>query len=134
MPLTTGRSNKLLTALLLGAAAAFATTAAAGAPEAGRAATDLGHMADGRYFGAVISDARGASQADVRITVTRVGPNRVRIASDYPRLPAFEARLTRALDTIQNADGDEVFLLDLSQNPHSLHVTVDDASWAGARE
>ena len=117
-----------------GAAATPGVALAAGAPEPARARTDLAHMAEGNYFGAVISDARGSSQSDVRITVTRIGPNRVRIASDYSRLPPFEARLTRAMDTIQNADGDEVFLLDLARSPHSLHVTVDDASWAGTRE
>jgi hypothetical protein len=135
MPVTTPSVKPLLAALLVGAASALAPAgAAAGAPETARQAADLAHMAEGNYFGAVISDARGSSQSDVRITVTRIGPNRVRIASDYPRLPAFEARLTRAMDTVQNADGDEVFLLDLAQNPHSLHVTVDDASWAGTRE
>jgi hypothetical protein len=135
MPVTARSVKPLLAALLVGAASALAPAAgASGAPEAGRAPTDLAHMAEGNYFGAVISDARGSSQSDVRITVTRIGPNRVRIASDYPRLPAFEARLTRAMDTIQNVDGDEVFLLDLAQDPHSLHVTVDDASWAGTRE
>lgn len=135
MPTARRKGYALIAALL--AAAAAATTAgsvSAAAPEPARQATDLAHMAEGNYFGAVISDARGSSQSDVRITVTRIGPNRVRIASDYPRLPAFEARLTRAMDTIQNADGDEVFLLDLAQNPHSLHITVDDASWHGARD
>lgn len=133
-----GRSLRLrptLAAIFLAAAAALAAGAAAApAPEPARAATDLAHMAEGSYFGDVVSDARGSSRSGVRITVTRIGPDRVRIAADYPRLPAFEAALTRAMDTIQNADGDEVFLLDLAQSPHSLHVTVDDAAWHGARE
>lgn len=95
---------------------------------------DLADIAQGSYFGDVISDARGSSRSDVRITVEKIGPNRVRISADYPRLRTFEASLTRAMDTIQNRGGDEVFLLDLSRSPHSLHVTVDDASWAGARQ
>ncbi len=91
-------------------------------------------IAAGNYFGEIISDTRGSSRSGVRITVTKIGPNRIRISADYPRLPSFEAGLTRAMDTIQNASGDQVFLLDLSNNPPSLHVTVDDASWAGTRQ
>ena len=56
------------------------------------------------------------------------------MTSDYARLPAFTTSLTRAMDTIQNADGDALFLLDLSKSPRSLMVTVDDASWAGPKE
>lgn len=95
---------------------------------------DLADAAQGTYFGDVISDARGSSRSNVRVTVTKIGPNRVRITSDYRRLPPFEARLTRAMDTIQNVGGLEVFLLDGSRSPASLHITVDDASWAGTRE
>ena len=95
---------------------------------------DLADLAQGSYFGDVISDARGASRSDVRITVAKIGSNKVRISSDYPRLPPFTAALTRAMQTIQNAGGSEVFLLDLSKHPTSLDVTVDDASWSGAKE
>ncbi len=98
------------------------------------APADLADVAQGTYFGNVMSDARGSSRSDVRITVTKTGRNQVRISSDYDRLPVFTATLTRALDTIQNVDGSEVFLLDLSRRPHALNVTVDDASWAGTRE
>ena len=119
----------------------LAALALAGPGEAQRTAPlaraerpDLGHVAAGSYSGDVISDARGSSRSNVRITVTRTGPNRVRITSDYRRLPAFAATLTQAMQTIQNASGDEVFLLDLSRTPHTLHVTVDDASWAGTRD
>ena len=95
---------------------------------------DFADTAAGSYFGDVISDARGSSRSNVRIMVAKVGPNRVRVTSDYPRLPAFTVSLTRAMSTIQNADGGAVFLLDLSKTPHSLMVTVADASWSGARE
>jgi hypothetical protein len=123
--------------LLAALAAAFLVPAAAPAAP-GRAAPvprqDLADAAQGSYFGDVISDARGASRSNVRIVVARVGPNRVRVTSDYPRLPAFTVPLTRAMSTIQNASGSEVFLLDLSRTPHSLMVTVADASWAGTKE
>jgi hypothetical protein len=95
---------------------------------------DLADVAAGIYSGDVVSDARGSSQSNVRITVTKIGPNKVQISSDYSRLPTFAATLTRAMHTIQNRTGDEVFLLDLSQTPASLQITVDDASWAGVRK
>jgi hypothetical protein len=95
---------------------------------------DLADTAQGSYFGDVISDARGASRSDVRFTVTKIGPNKVRVTSDYARLPPFTATLTRAMSTIQNAGGPEVFLLDLSKTPATLMVTVADASWSGHRE
>jgi hypothetical protein len=91
-------------------------------------------MAEGSYLGDVISDARGPSRSGVRITVAKAGPNRVRVSADYARLPAFTVQLTRAMDTLQNSGGAEVFLLDLSKSPRTLMVTVDDASWAGTRE
>ena len=94
---------------------------------------DLADVAQGMYHGDVISDARGSSRSDVMITVTKTGPNTVRVTSDYPRLPAFTAKLTRAMHTIQNAGDSEVFLLDTSKSPPGLDVTVDDASWSGAK-
>jgi hypothetical protein len=98
------------------------------------ARADYADMAKGSYFGDVISDARGASRSGVRLVVVKIGPNQVRVTSDYARLPAFTARLSRAMDTLQNVGGDAVFLLDLSKSPRTLMVTVDDASWAGSKE
>ncbi len=118
--------------LLAPLAAALLLPAAAPAAPAARA--DLADVAQGSYFGDVISDARGASRSGVRITVARIGPNKVRVTSDYPRLPPFTASLSRAMSTIQNISGAEVFLLDTAKSPPSLMVTVADASWAGAKE
>ena len=88
--------RRILAALLPAAAAVLAIggpSAAAQGP--GRTVkpvrADLADLAAGRYFGDVISDARGSSRSDVRITVTKIGPNKVQIASDYPRLPSFTA-------------------------------------------
>src|SRR6185295_4201910 len=61
---------------------------------------DLGDVAEGTYEGSVISDSKGASREDVTLTLTRTGPNKVRITSDYPRLPVVEVSLVRALDKI----------------------------------
>lgn len=118
--------------LLVAVAAPGSAQRAGGMVKAARA--DFADMAKGSYVGDVISDARGESRSGVRITVAKTGPNQVRISFDYARLPAFTARLTRAMDTIQNVGGDAVFLLDLSKSPRALMVTVDDASWAGARQ
>lgn len=98
---------------------------------------DLADTAAGVYHGDVISDARGSSQSDVTISVDKTGPNTVRVTSDYERLPEFTTRLTRAMQTIQNTGSTpqlQVFLLDLSKNPRTLMVTVDDASWAGLKQ
>jgi hypothetical protein len=119
---------------------AVAAMPGAAAPKAGASRpaphrpADLADIAQGSYFGDVISDARGASRSDVRLTVTKIGPNKVRITSDYARLPPFTASLARAMQTIQNAGGSEVFLLDLSKAPPSLDVTVADASWSGTKQ
>ncbi len=118
--------------LLAGLAGPAPAQRAGGTVSAARA--DLAHMASGSYYGDVISDARGPSRAGVRLTVVRAGANQVRVTSDHPRLPAFTARLARAKDSLHNVGGEAVFRLDLSKAPRILTVTVDDASWAGAKE
>lgn len=107
---------------------------AVGAPAPATRPADLADQVAGNYRGDVISDARGSSRSEVRIIVTKIGPNRVRIASDYPRLPSFEAALGRYMSSIQNVGGDQVFLYDTGKTPPSLDITVDDASWSGTRE
>jgi hypothetical protein len=92
---------------------------------------DLADYAKGEYDGDVISDSQGSSHSGVHITVTKIAPSTVKVSSDYPRLPTFTAKLTRAMQTIQNAGGSEVFLLDLNKVPHSLDVTAGGASWSG---
>ena len=121
-------------AACLCAAAALSALPQPATSQSRPAARDLAEIAAGTYSGDVISDARGASRSGVRIIVVKIAPNRIRVSADYPRLPSFEAGLTRAMDTIQNVSGDQVFLLDLSRTPHGLNVTVDDASWAGTRQ
>ena len=130
--------GRALAAFALTLAGAAALPAPAQGQRAGgmvrSARADFADMAAGRYFGDVISDARGSSRSAVRVTVSKIGPNRVHVSADYARLPVFTAQLTRAMDTLQNVGGSAVFLLDLSKNPRTLMVTVDGASWAGARE
>jgi hypothetical protein len=93
---------------------------------------DLADTVKGEYFGDIISDSRGSSQSDVTVTVTKAGPNTVKVAASE-RLPTFTVHLTRAMQTIQQSNGDNVFLVDQSKSPWSLDVTVDGASWSGAK-
>lgn len=131
-------SRLVVSGLALAATLAALSTAQARPPRHPPVRPDLADAAAGEYDGDVISDARGESRAGVHISVTRTGPNTVQVRSDYSRLPTFTTKLTRAMQTIQNtgqggAGGNVVFLLDLSKSPRGLDVTVDDASWSGAR-
>jgi hypothetical protein len=119
------------------AAAAFAVPllGAGAAPRRAPAPRpDLATQVAGTYLGDVVSDARGSSREGVRIVVTRIGPNRVHVAPDYPRLPPFDAALGRYMQTIQNVGGRQVFLYEFGKAPPTLSITDDDASWAGRRE
>ncbi|HET6525273.1 hypothetical protein [Sphingopyxis sp.] len=116
-------------ALLLPAGPALAET-----PKAAPARkADLADRVAGTYKGDVISDARGSSRGDVTITVTRTGPNKVEVKSDYPRIPTVTIPLEKAMDAILAASGPSVFLLDTVRSPDRLDLTIDDASWSGAR-
>jgi hypothetical protein len=120
---------------ILGALLACSLVVApASAKTAAKKKPDLADLAAGTYHGDVISDSRGSSQSDVTITVTKVAPNTVSVASSYDRLPAFTTRLTRAMQTIQQVGTAQVFLLDLSKSPRHLDITDDDASWSGDRQ
>ena len=95
---------------------------------------DLADAAEGTYFGDVISDSKGSSKSDVTVTVTRIGANRVRVTSDYPRLPVVEVALTGAMGRILNRGGDTNFLLDRSKGDARLDVSfLSEVSWQGTR-
>lgn len=120
----------------------FAAAVALLLPAAGHAGTtpanaphkaDLADRVAGSYAGDVISDARGSSKSGVTITVTRVGPNKVEIKSDYARIPTVTIALEKAMDAILAANGPHVFLLDTVRSPDRLDLTIDDASWSGTR-
>ena len=93
---------------------------------------DLADAVAGTYAGDVISHSRRSSRSDVTLTVTRTGPNTVQVTSDYPRLPVITVPLTTAMNTIQAARGDSVFLYDRDkkQLDVSFHMEV---SWSGVR-
>jgi len=95
---------------------------------------DLADIAQGVYAGDVISDSRGASKSDVSLTVTRIDVDKVRITSDYARLPSIDVPLQLAMDRIVSRTGDSPFVLDRSKNPPQLDVSFhNEVSWSGAR-
>ncbi|MBL0915240.1 MAG: hypothetical protein IBJ13_06925 [Sphingopyxis sp.] len=116
-------------AALLLPVAAYAETKPASAPHK----ADLADRVAGTYKGAVASDARGSSKDNVTITVTRIGPNKVEIKSDYARIPTVTIPLEKAMDAILAASGPSVFLLDTVRSPDRLDLSIDDASWYGTR-
>jgi hypothetical protein len=93
---------------------------------------DLGDAAEGTYAGDVISDSKGSSKSGVTLTITRSGPNRVRIRSDYARLPEVDVPLTSAMGKIVQQRGDTAFVLDRAKS--RLDVSFhNEVSWAGER-
>lgn len=125
--------RKLLFVVLCSAIAATSSVDAEARSSRAAPRVDLADLVTGTYDGDVISDSRGSSRSGVTITVARISPGTVRVSSSYARLPAFTVRLTRAMQTIQQANGDTVFLVDQAKRPWSLDVTVDGASWSGAK-
>ncbi|MBN8845415.1 MAG: hypothetical protein J0H88_19425 [Sphingomonadales bacterium] len=118
-----------LAAALLLPVTAQAETKPAAAPRK----LDLADQVAGTYKGAVASDARGSSKNNVTITVTRVGPNKVEVKSDYARIPTVTIPLEKAMDAILAASGPYTFLLDTVRSPDRLDLSIDDASWYGTR-
>ncbi|MFT3965663.1 MAG: hypothetical protein QM690_07265 [Sphingobium sp.] len=119
--------------ILLMAAALLTVQAATAAPPARK--PDLADMLAGSYAGDVISDSKGSSHDGVTLTLARIGPNEVRITSDYPRLPVIAVKLVRVMNTIQAEGGDSVFLYDQGKAPPRLDVSFhNEVSWSGGRE
>ena len=93
---------------------------------------DLADFVEGQYVGDVVSDSRGSSQSGVNLTVTRVAKNRVQIMSDYPRLPVVEVALTQAMQSIVQANGNTVFVINRSRDARRLDVSFNnEVSWSG---
>jgi hypothetical protein len=137
MALSMGRDSMVLRRSFLSGGAAGLAASSCGFGEAFAQAAkprpDLADVAAGVYDGDVISDARGSSRSDVRVTVVKSGPNAISVTASYRRMPPFTVRLTRAMNTVQQVGTSVVFLLNLSQSPHRLDITVDNASWSGSR-
>jgi hypothetical protein len=96
---------------------------------------DLADLAEGSYYGNVISDSKGSSYSNVTVMVTRIGKNLVRINSDYSRLPVVEVPLTQAMGKILNASGASTFVLDRSKAPAGLDISfLNEVSWSGTQQ
>lgn len=105
---------------------------AGGGAQAKEHKPDLADAVAGAWSGDVISDSQGSSRQNVTLTLTRVGPNTVRIDSDYPRLPVITVVLEKAMSAIVNRTGDTAFAFDTLKG----HLDVsfhNEVSWAGER-
>jgi hypothetical protein len=123
-------------AVALGLAVYWGLTAADHKPAAieTKSPVDLAELAVGVYHGNVVSDAKGGSRSDVTVTVTQVGPRKVRITSDYPRLGEVEIELDRVGNTIQGAGASALFLLELEKNPPQLNYNPNgEVAYVGQR-
>ena len=126
---------RLASLLLVGVVALLPVFTADAQGDAPKHQPDLADVAQGTYFGDVISDSQGASQSGVTVTVTRIGKNRVQITADDARLPTVDVALTQAMDKILNASGTTAFLLDRSQVPMRLDISFrNEVSWSGAKQ
>ncbi|WP_068878641.1 MULTISPECIES: hypothetical protein [unclassified Phenylobacterium] len=119
-------------AVLLAASLALLAAGAAGAQPKERK-PDLADAVAGTYAGDVISDSKGSSRSGVTLTVTRTGPNTVTVTSDYRRLPQIVVPLTSAMNTIQQARGDSVFLYDRGKKQLDVSFNME-VSWSGFRQ
>lgn len=94
---------------------------------------DLADAVAGTYAGDVISDSKGSSRSDVTLTVTRTGPNTVSVTSNYSRLPTISVPLTTAMNTIQAAKGDSVFLYERTKKQLDVSF-LNEVSWSGFKQ
>lgn len=126
----------LVAAMALLAPVALPSAASAAQPSGpAQRKPDLADIVAGAYSGSVIADARGSSQSDVAIAVTRVGKNLVRVSSDYPRIPTVDIPLTAAMDAIVTARGHNTFLVERAKNPRQLDLSsIDGATWLGYKD
>jgi TIR domain len=99
-------------------------------PPAARGGADLADLVAGTYSGNVVADAKGPSQSDVTVTVTKLGPRRVRVSADYDRLRTVDVDVTRIDDRIMNASGPTTLILEAQRLEYSPDGEV---SYVGTR-
>lgn len=103
-------------------------------PASGVAEQSLAARIAGVYFGDVISDSKGSSQSDVRVTVSVVDGRSVRLSSDYARIPVVEVPLSRAGDFVISASGDTPLTVDLAKGAPQLGYSPHgELSFSGVR-
>ena len=95
---------------------------------------DLATTLEGVWDGDVISDSKGSSRSDVRVTIRRTSRNTIAITSDYARLPAVTVTLTRAMQTILAAEGETVINYDTARDTKQLGIGFNgEVAWSGVR-
>ena len=117
----------ILLAMAASCALAKAPTAMAFVAPAAQPA-DLARTVEGVWRGDVTSDVRGSSRGNVTVTVTRIGPDRVRVSCNYPRIPTVEISLMAAGGSIMNANSGVTFLIELKRDANRLDLYIDQAS------
>jgi hypothetical protein len=127
-------TRRRLAAFLFASAAVSLTPLGAQARPKPRRRPDLADAVQGDYDGNVTSDMDGPPKNSVAVTVTRIGPNRVRITSDYPRVPSACVSLTRAGGRILNPKGRTSLMYDPGKSPPRLELTFSgEVSWDGKK-
>jgi hypothetical protein len=125
-------TRRTIAALLIASAACLEPLAAQARTKPRR--PDLADAVAGDYDGNVTSDMEGPPKNGVAITLTRVGVDRLRITSDYPRILPTSVRLTRAGGRIISAGGDVNFAYDAGQSPPRLELSFGgEVSWDGKK-
>jgi TIR domain-containing protein len=111
-------------------AAPSASATPASTPPASGGSSALADLVTGIYSGDVVSDARGHSQSDVTVTITKLGTRRVRISADYERLRAVEVDLTQIGGKVMSAAGPSTLML---ENGRLEYSPDGEVSYVGRR-
>lgn len=95
----------------------------------------LADLIVGTYSGDVISDAHGSSRSGVLITVTRLGPDRVRIHSNYARVGTTDITLQRVDQQVLADGGDSSLIVYLDRQPPTILFNPRlELAYAGTRQ
>ena len=128
------RTSPLCCVLLVSVAALLSAFIAYAQSNTAKHKPDLADVAEEHVLWRCHFRFQGSSKSNVTVTVTRIGKDRVRITSNYARLPMVEVSLTQAMGKILNASTDTTFLLDRSVNPPHLDISFfNEVSWAGSK-
>ena len=72
--------------------------------------------------------------SNVTLTITKLGPKKIRVASDYQRLGVVEIELNRVGNTIQSTGGHALLLLEMDKKPAHLSFNPNgEVAYAGQR-
>ena len=99
------------------------------------ATAGLADLIVGTYSGDVIADSKGSSRSGVQITITRLGPAKVRISSDYTRLGTTDIDRQRIDQQILAEGGDSSLIVRLDRQPPDILFNPHaELAYAGVRQ